>query len=156
MMTAPELRALGAARYGHDWQSALARAVGVNPRHMRRLAAGTVAITEGMAADILRALGRTAPDHDAWPRDLYITGDCAATGREYVIRTRAPRFIARVVALGFDGEPEPEEAPVDTLAGVTYAAGGFLLAEISWIDAPPPEAELHRLLAEAAAAIEDA
>ncbi len=139
-MTIDELRAIGLAAYGVNWQSPLARAIGISPRHMRRLIAGESPITEGIAADIRRALGATAVDPD-WPRDKWIIGDAPAEAdtkarREYLVHTRRPRFVARVVMVDDDGEPEP----ADVITGVVYASEDYVLSEIVWIDPPPPAA----------------
>jgi hypothetical protein len=56
-MTTPELHALGEALFGERWQSSLARSLGMSERHMRRLAAGTAEISEGMETEI-RALAK--------------------------------------------------------------------------------------------------
>lgn len=54
-MTVAEFRALGALLWGSQWQSAMARALGVDPRTVRRWAAGDRAIP-GPAIAALRAL----------------------------------------------------------------------------------------------------
>ncbi len=61
-MTPTELREVGEALYGPRWQSALARALGMGDRHMRKLAAGEVEISPGIAADIERLLARRRAD----------------------------------------------------------------------------------------------
>lgn len=48
------LRDAGEALYGPQWQSQLARDLGMSDRHMRRLAAGAADLSPGMAADIWR------------------------------------------------------------------------------------------------------
>lgn len=47
----------GAALYGRDWQSALARDLAVTPRTMRRWVASTHPPPPGIAADLLRLIG---------------------------------------------------------------------------------------------------
>lgn len=158
-MTVDELRAIGLAAFGVEWQSPLARAIGISPRHMRRLAAGTVPIGDGIAADIRRVLGaedRADPD---WPRDAWIVGDAPVEGdtgarREYVVHLKHPRFIARVVAVDDDGLPERREQPADIVTGITYASGDYVIAEIVWIDPPPGPGKIHRMLEAAADAID--
>ena len=49
-MTAPTLHEIGEALYGSRWQSELARAMGMSPRHMRRFVAGEMPITPQMVA----------------------------------------------------------------------------------------------------------
>ena len=51
-MTTKLLRDAGEALYGPHWQSDLARAMEMSPRHMRRLAAGAADLTPGMASDL--------------------------------------------------------------------------------------------------------
>ncbi len=46
------LRQAGEALYGPRWQSALAKALGMSDRHMRRLAAGQADVNAGMTADL--------------------------------------------------------------------------------------------------------
>ena len=70
-------------------------------------------------------------------------------------RTRRPRFIARVVACDDQGLPETSEHPADILTGIIYSGDGYVLAEIVWIDPPPPIAEIHRLLEAACDAIDE-
>ena len=48
------LRDAGEALYGPQWQSQLARDLGMSDRHMRRLDAGAADLSPGMAADIWR------------------------------------------------------------------------------------------------------
>lgn len=54
-MTTAEFRALGTLLWGAQWQSAMARALGVNARTVRRWAAGDRAIP-GPAIAALKAL----------------------------------------------------------------------------------------------------
>jgi len=74
--------------------------------------------------------------------------------REYVIHTKHPRFFARVVAVDDEGLAEPKEEPADILTGIVYSGAGYLISEIVWLDPTPPAGELHRLLEEAADAID--
>ncbi len=155
-LTAQELRALGLAAYGMEWQSPLARAIGVNPRTVRKWAAGEAPISASAEADIRRALGaEDMLDLDRiWPRDAWIVGDGAADEdgrrREYLIHARRPRFIARVVA------EDAEEGNTDTLTGVVYRGDGYELAEIVWIDPPPGPADLLKLMEAACDAVDAA
>lgn len=159
-MTRDELAAIGLASYGVNWQSPLARAIGISPRHMRRLASGESPITEGIAADIRKVLGAADIADPDWPRDAWIVGDApieAGTGarREYVMHTKRPRFVARVVAVDDDGLPEPGEEPADILTGVTYASESYVLCEVVWIDSPPAgPGAIHALLEQACDAID--
>lgn len=150
-MTPAELRALGLAIYGPEWQAPLARALGVNPRTVRKLAAGELAISAGMEADIRRVLGVNDPDalDKMWPRDEWIIGDSPerpdGTRAEYIVHTRRPRFIARVAA---------DDDDADRAAGVVYQGDGYVLCEIAWIDPPPGPVALTRLLDRACDAID--
>lgn len=54
-MTTAEFRTLGASLWGSQWQSAMARALGVNARTVRRWAAGDYAVP-GPVQIALRAL----------------------------------------------------------------------------------------------------
>jgi hypothetical protein len=157
-MTREELAAIGLAAYGRQWQSALARAIGISARHMRRLASGEKPISEGIAADIRRVLGAEEAGDPAWPRDEWIVGDGPPRGggqrREYVVHARHPRFIARVVAIDDDGLVADGEGEADVTRGVSYSGDGYVLAEIVWIDPPPPAAELRALLEAACDAVD--
>lgn len=156
-MTPSDLRALGAARYGADWQSPLARAIGISPRHMRRLAAGSTPVTPGIERDILRVLGGTDLADPDWPRDAWIVGDGRddlGNIREYVVHARRPRFVARVVALDDTEQPTPSEEPADITTGIVYTSGDYVLAELVWLDPPPPLADIHRLLEAACDAVD--
>ena len=48
-MTPAELRAIGRRLYGEDWQTPLARDLGVNPRTVRKWLAGARAISSVVA-----------------------------------------------------------------------------------------------------------
>ena len=55
-ITVEQLTAIGNALYGQQWQSALARALGVVDRTMRRWVAGESPIPTGIIADLRRLL----------------------------------------------------------------------------------------------------
>lgn len=48
------LRETGEALYGPQWQTPLARELGMSDRHMRRLAAGTHDVPPGVWLDLMR------------------------------------------------------------------------------------------------------
>lgn len=48
------LHDVGAALYGPRWQSPLARDLGMSDRHIRRLAAGTAELGDGIRDDLLQ------------------------------------------------------------------------------------------------------
>ncbi len=53
-MTSKLLRDTGEALYGPRWQTEIARDLGMSDRHVRRIAAGSADLTQGMAADLCR------------------------------------------------------------------------------------------------------
>lgn len=53
-MAANLLKRTGEALYGPQWQSAVARDLGMSDRHMRRMVAGEVALKPGTALDLWR------------------------------------------------------------------------------------------------------
>jgi len=91
-----------------------------------------------------------------YPRDEWIIGDGLpehGVRREYVVHTKPPRFIARVVLDDEDGLPMGEEGAADVLSGSTYDSGlGFVLCEVAWID-PPPSEDIRNWLEAAAKAV---
>ncbi len=154
-MTAAELKAVQLAS-GLSQQE-FARRLGLNPRTFRRQLSGEIDVTRRTEAAILSLFGarEDALSPGAFPRDEWILGD-GASGREYLVHARAPRFIARVVETDDDGAAAATEAPADVLSGVVYSGDGFVLAEIVWIDTPPSSpAALAALMDAAADAVED-
>jgi hypothetical protein len=141
------------ALYGPEWQSPLARALGVNARSIRFWASGSRPIPEEIAAKIRNLMGVADPlDLDQrHPFDDWILGD-GASDREYLIHTRRPRFIARIAA----DDMESDDA-ADRSSGVTFHGGGdsgYTLCEIVWIDAPPGAGEMVRLMESACDAVD--
>ena len=57
-LTASELRRIGQALYGSRWQTELARALGLSPRYIRRLAAGTSPMTASLAGRVREVVAR--------------------------------------------------------------------------------------------------
>lgn len=53
-MSTKLLQDAGEALYGPQWQTQLARDLGMSDRHMRRLAAGDAKVTSGIAMDLWR------------------------------------------------------------------------------------------------------
>lgn len=152
-ITASELRALGLAVWGHEWQSPLARALKISPRTVRRWASGDTSIPDGVEAQIRRVMGADENAAGVWPRDEWIV-QREGGARCYIVHTLAPRFIARAVEVDEDGEPLEYERPADVISGVVYADDDMVLCEIAWIDAPPGAKELARLMDQAAGALE--
>lgn len=154
-MTPAELRAIGSALYGAEWQSPLARALGINARTVRKLVAGEMRVSPALQAAIRALTGATDPDAlDVMrPRDEWILGDGAeredGTRIEYLVHARRPRFVARIAADDIEADTDADRG-----AGVTYTGDGYTLCEVAWIDPPPGPAELHRLLEAACDAVE--
>ena len=63
-MTTKLLKDTGEALYGPQWQSAIARDLGVSDRHIRRMAAGEADLKPGMAMDLWRIALERAADLD--------------------------------------------------------------------------------------------
>lgn len=137
------------------WQTKIAEKLGVSSRQVRRwVALGEV--PAWVREKLVALTGLT--DQLPWPRDEWLIGDAFGDHgrhREYITHMQAPRFIARVVACNDDGDPEPEEAPADTISGTTYSSDGFVLCEIVWLDQPQP-GEIVQLLEAACDAIDRA
>ncbi len=135
------------------WQTKIAAKLGVDGRTVRRwLKAG--AIPDKIATELAAMIGQT--DLSPWPRDEWLIGDADGGDgkrREYIYHMQTPRFIARVVAAGDDGEPEAGESPCDVVSGTVYTSLGFILCEIDWIDQPQP-GEVVALLEAACDAID--
>jgi hypothetical protein len=73
--------------------------------------------------------------------------------REYIAHLSVPRFVARVVALDFDGRPEPHEEPVRSASGTYRIDEQNQLCEVEWID-PVRGAATRALLRSAAGLLE--
>lgn len=137
------------------WASATAVKLGVNKKTLMGW------VTDGAPLSVRDELRRMSGVDDeskiAFPRDEWIVGDSESDpdqadgmSREYIIHTRSPRFIARIVATVDEGHPIPSEEPADILSGVVYAADdGDLFCEIQWIDARPQGDKLVALFQEA-------
>ena len=156
-MTREEFRTASVALLGSvvGWQSAIARRLGVDSRTVRRWLAVDGPLPEWVGEKLAELMGGVAPG--PWPRDEWVVGDAVGADgrrREYVVHLAPPRFVARVVALDPDGQPEQPEEPADVSSGVCYAVDdATLLCEIDWIDTPPP-AHITALLEAAADAVE--
>lgn len=155
-MTRDELRAIGMALYGHEWQSPLARALGVSPRYIRKLVSGEAPIGASIEAEIRALTGATDPDalDRMRPRDAWIMGEGPerpdGSRIEYLLHARRPRFIARIA-----GAAPGMDEDADRGTGVVYGSALGDLCEIAWIDPPPGPAEMLRLMEAAIQAIED-
>lgn len=145
-MTPDQLRKYGEALFGDRWQTPVARLLGMKD-----------------AAEVRKWLrgpekGRPIPEH-VEPRlkpmlnlDHFIVGE-GESGKEYIIHTRPPRFVATV----HSEEGGDDDLGLDILSGLTYgcADGDATLCEFVWWDKPPEdESELRQLLRRADAAFE--
>lgn len=117
-----EFRAICVARFGDGWQSKLAAVLRVNPRTVRRWAAGAVPIPTAVVA-FLGAAPAIARDY---PDEWLIAADADET-REYVVHLSPPRFVGMVLD------------PDSISDGVTISVGDEVIGEISWIDPAPKE-----------------
>jgi hypothetical protein len=154
-MTPDQLRTAGMALYGPEWQSPLARALGVGARAVRKWLAGETPVPSELAGRIRALMG--VGDHldldRAWPRDEWISGEGMprpdGSRIEYLIHARHPRFMARIAA------DEPGlDLDADRGTGVTYGSDIFTICEIVWIDAPPGPSGLTSLMEAACDALE--
>lgn len=148
---ADEFSAFGLALYGHGWQTALARALDVNTRTVRRWASGETPVPEAVWDELHKVAGTDERGLPTWPRDEWMVAE-SPSGRGYVIHARHPRFIARIVETDPDsGAAIPDEGEVDQSTGIVYQAAEDLdLCEIVWLDPPPSGSVLTQLLERAA------
>lgn len=132
-----ERAALAVVGTAVGWQTKIARALDVNPRTVRYWlkAAETPAWVDDALAELMGGLER-----GPWPRDEWIVGDVPAVDggwRSYVVHTAPPRFVARLVDTGEDGEPADHEPAADIVSGTVYRADvDRLICEVEWIDTP--------------------
>jgi len=141
-MTPNELQRAGESLFGPQWQTPLARSLGMrDAAEVRKWMSGKRPIPDHTSRRIHLLLS-----HDEW-----IIGDGATNSDEYIVHTRHPRFVARVVS-------EQAADNADTLSGITYACadGDATLCEFIWSDKPPTDDDLLRLLQKADAALEAA
>lgn len=54
MMTAPRFAAIGRLLYGRNWHADMATALNIEPRNIRRMAAGTRSISAGIRDDVTK------------------------------------------------------------------------------------------------------
>lgn len=69
-ITVDQLTAIGTALYGSQWQSALARDLGIADRTMRRWVSGESPIPTGIIAELTRLLRERQMDIEAVLADL--------------------------------------------------------------------------------------
>jgi hypothetical protein len=103
----------------------------------RRIEDGKTAVSGPMALAMRHLSASAAAARRAnvlRPADEWIHGKGTKSEREYLIHTRSPRFIARLI---LDDRPD-DEADANTLIGVAYVSDhGDIICETHWIDAPP-------------------
>ncbi len=123
-----------------NWQIKIAKVLGVNVRTIQRWRTGENPIPQNIAKEFEALIGG---DKFVTTRGPWLSGKDEA-GREYVIHTHYPRFIARVVIV--DNKTgtlyAPADYPADTTTGVVYKANDDgetteLLCEIEQIDKIP-------------------
>lgn len=142
-MTPQELEQIGTALFGGQWQTPLARSLGMNDAALvRKFLSGARNIPEHTARRI-RAMRNL---------DEFIVGD-APSGKEYIIHTLPPRFIATVHVAGMD-----DHIGTDDIGGLTYACADdeSVLCEFIWWDKPATGQDLQELLRRAELALLDA
>lgn len=151
--TTEEFRALGLAGFGHGWQSAMARALNVNTRTVRRWASGETPVP-GRIWEALAKVTGAVDAQSRWPRQEWL-GAFDNEDRTYLVHTLPPRIIGRVVETAGPNTDAPAETEgaADTSSGIVYEIDTeTLLCEIVWIDSPPPGDQLQALLEAGAAA----
>ncbi len=128
LWTPDAFRAIGYALYGTGWQSALAHALGISARTVRRWAAGSSPVPDNVRRD-LTFLARLGDIQGLAPLDEWVIGaPPRGRRRQYIIHTARPRFIAQL-------------------------GPGNAITRIDWLDAPPLGGDLQRLLDAAADAV---
>jgi len=145
-----ELATAGAAIYGPRWKARMADFLTVDRRTIARWLKGHPRVPEAVVRTLRRAV------NGAGTRDEWIVGAGHRGAREYLVHTRAPRFIARLVAL--DGAaPQAVDAGADIDSGVVRRCkgGAEMLCEFGWLDPPPRDRELRALLDRAEGALDD-
>ncbi len=137
-MNLSEFRAICIARFGSAWQTKLAHHLGVNPRTVRRWAAGEVEVPPAVRA-AMGALPRIARGY----LDEWLLAADHEEKREYLIHLWVPRFVARI------GEAKACD-------GLTFSLrdDGEEIFAFTWIDPPPHEDALRELLRGAQAALD--
>ena len=127
-MTREEFISNGVAWHGSavGWQAALARALEVEPRTIRRAVADGP--SDRLARALLRLLGDGAPV--LVPAE-WICGD-GSDGREYLVHVMSPRFLCLVLT---EGEYDAFEQQSDG----DYQTGGAWLCGFHWLDRRPDD-----------------
>lgn len=127
-MTRDDFVSSGIAWHGSSvgWQSALARALGVESRTIRRaVAAGP---SDNLARALIDLIGNSV---SARVPAEWVCGD-GSDGRKYLIHLRFPRFLCLILT-----EAEYEGFPQKS--GSDYKADGQVLCAVQWIDRRPDD-----------------
>ena len=145
--------AITALQTSVDWQAQIAERLGVELRTVL-LWIDNEEVPKWADDKISEIIGKL--EETPWPRDEWLIGDALGedgTRREYIMRMRYPRFVARVVICELDGEPQLEELPADVHSGFTYMVDEeTVLCEVVWID-QVLDVEASKWLGAAAAAL---
>ena len=125
-MTREEFTSNGVAWHGSavGWQAALARALGVEPRTIRRAVADGP--TDRLAAALMALLGDGVPVRV--PAE-WICGD-GSDGCEYLVHTMSPRFLCLVLT-------EDEYEIFEHQSDGDYQVDDCWLCGFQWIDRRP-------------------
>lgn len=129
-MTRTDLAAIGRQLYGDRWQTAMAQALGVADRTVRRWAAGQAvppAVADRLVAlavpaavrEALALVDRLAAEHGAVPGSITLTQGRDAVGRAatpLVAAALRKRGIA-VEIVAVDGDDDPARRAAAALAG---------------------------------------
>lgn len=158
-MSPAELREKGAAIFGglHGWQAALWRALEVNPRRGRAWLAGDMPIPDTAAAEIgaLHAaviksaapLSLDQPSLIARAHPEWVIGSEAPgtdeDAPEWLIRTKRPRLIARILDDDIDGAATGRRV---------YSDDGWTL-DVTWLDGEPDTEAAIAIISDAFAAL---
>jgi hypothetical protein len=116
--TAAAIAAVGTAI---EWQSKIAKNLGVNERTIRRWLSGEKPIPDWVDEKL-----KSVVNFDKNPFfsfDEWIVGEAAAARdgkrRRYILHAHFPRFLARIVYYGADNAPDPQDCPVSD-GGTSY------------------------------------
>lgn len=123
-----------------SWQNKIAKVLKVSDRTVRSWLQGTRKFPENLKNEFEALIGA---DKFVATRSPWLSGK-DEVGREYVMHTHYPRFIARIVIVDNDtGLPhDPADYPADTTTGVVHKVNDEnettkLLCEVEQIDKIP-------------------
>lgn len=130
-MTPDQLKNAGESLFGTQWQTPLARTLGMrDASEVRKWISGKRPVPQRTAERIANLL----------KQDEWIVGRGANTYIDYIVHTHHPRFIARIA------DPEVDE-DANVLSGVVFACeNGEYICEMIWLDRIPVHDELVELM----------